>query len=61
MASTGNQFRSLFYRTSLSAGDLLSFDVMSKQVRPLRNLALQYARIFADFKSFSGQGVDLRI
>jgi len=61
MASTGNQFRSLFYRTSLSAGDLLSFDVMSRQVRPLRNLALQYARIFADFKSFSGQGVDLRI
>tara|TARA_Y100000004_G_scaffold2472_2_gene3028 strand:- start:11820 stop:12797 length:978 start_codon:yes stop_codon:yes gene_type:complete len=57
----GNQFRSLFYRSSILSGDILSVNVLEKQLRPIRSMGLQYARLYADVKSVSGQGVGLRV
>lgn len=59
--SVANQFRSLFYKSSIVAGDVLSVNFLDKQLRPIRGLGLQYARLFADVKSISGQGVGLRL
>jgi hypothetical protein len=59
--SVANQFRSLFYKSSILAGDVLSVNFLDKQLRPIRGLGLQYARLFADVKSISGQGVGLRL
>ncbi len=63
MARYDKQFRDIFYKTSVGAGDIISLDVLQQPLRPIRSSALQFARINADFKSLTprGQGPMMRI